>query len=867
MGEEISLRLGIDVQDQELLSLERRIDNLKNKPIDMRINGDAITREINAITSKFKQITNISINPRMDTSGIKQSLNEMSTLFKRMKDASRLGLDSASIFNNAQGGMKDKSKALRDAANQAARIQREINQAFQSAGSTQRADFSQGFTQGVQRAISSLQQLENEGRGSFQPIISNARQASQAMQQYSQVVQQSTRSSESLDRTEQQARELDSSLNNLANNQGLDEVREDATRANQEITRVSGTLDALNNALTATQRVNLFEALKTGLAEVGVSVEGTANSLNQFVRHVTASFSSGGQLISASVRSIVDQARVLQRIGSVADQESGEVFYHVGSTRIDDSTRQNNIKRVQQLYKELIKLNNELATAEEKGNAATAADINQKITARQNEINVLRQQLQGIQEVANAERQYNEAVSSRAARSQDAARNAQEKNNLKEMIRSMNEYVSIQQKVNTMQRSETFNSAQIAEYQQRLNSLKETLSSLGVTFNEATGNFALGENIQMSVQRMNELNNAIRNVNNSLNMQGAQQSDIADQAKIQAAINKYKELNQARIQLARAKMTGSSTQEIERLTSDVERLRSEFVQLSHQTVFGNNIVGQTDQVRNAMRETYRETQNTIRGMEQTANATSRLQTGFDGILSRVMGMGASMLIFTQIQNAIFSAGDAIKELDTAMTDLQMVTERSDQSIRNMMSSYASMAKDLGVTLQSVAEGSAEWLRQGFSTAETEELLRASTMLATVGNMEASASTEALTSILNGFNMEASNAINVVDTLNALDLKYATSSEELAVALQRVAAVASTAGVSFNDLASIITVVSSNTRLSAETIGNGIKSLFSRLQNVKVGKYLDLETGEQLNDTERVKKPVSLQLFIDLPKCA
>lgn len=705
MGEEISLRLGIDVQDQELLDLERRINDLQKRPFDMRVNSDTLTREINDITNKFKQLTNISINPRMDTSGIKQSLNEMSTLFKRMKDASNLGLDSASIFNNAQGGIKDKSKALRDAANQAARIQREINQAFQSAGSTQRADFSQGFTQGVQRAISSLQQLENEGRGSFQPIISNARQSAQAMQQFSQIIQESTRSADSLDRTAQRVQELNSDLNNVGGNQGLDEVREDATRANQEITRVSGTLDALNNALTATQRVNLFEALKTGLAEVGVSVEGTANSLNQFVRHVTASFSSGGQLISASVRSIVDQARVLQRIGSVADQETGEMYYHVGSTRIDDSTRQNNIKRVQQLYKELIKLNNELKTAEEKGNTAAAADINQRIVARQHDIETLRQQLQGVQEVTNAERQYNEAVASRAARSQDT----QERNNLKEMVRSMNEYVAIQQKVNTMQRSETFNSAQIAEYQQKLNSLRETLSGLGVAFNEATGNFVLGENVQMGVQRMNELNNAIRNVNNSLNMQRAQQSDVVDQAKIQAAINKYKELNQARIQLARAKITGSSTQEIERLTTDVERLRSEFVQLSHQTVFGNNIVGQTDQVRNAMRETYREAQNTIRGIEQTANATTRLQTGFDGVLSRVMSMGASMLIFTQIQNAIFSAGDAIKELDTAMTDLQMVTERSDQSIRNMMSNYASMAKDLGVTLQSVAEGSAEWL--------------------------------------------------------------------------------------------------------------------------------------------------------------
>ena len=45
----------------------------------------------------------------------------------------------------------------------------------------------------------------------------------------------------------------------------------------------------------------------------------------------------------------------------------------------------------------------------------------------------------------------------------------------------------------------------------------------------------------------------------------------------------------------------------------------------------------------------------------------------------------------------------------------------------------------------------------------------------------------------------------------------------------------------------------------ETIGNGLKSLFSRLQNIKVGKYLSAE-GEKLNDTEKVKY-VPLRYYI------
>lgn len=99
-----------------------------------------------------------------------------------------------------------------------------------------------------------------------------------------------------------------------------------------------------------------------------------------------------------------------------------------------------------------------------------------------------------------------------------------------------------------------------------------------------------------------------------------------------------------------------------------------------------------------------------------------------------------------------------------------------------------------------------------------ELLRASTTLATVGNMQASESSEALTAIMNGFKLETEDAMEVVDKLSHLDLIAATSSEELAVALQRVSAYADSAGVSIDKMLAYITTVSSVTRLSAKCLG-------------------------------------------------
>jgi TP901 family phage tail tape measure protein len=55
----------------------------------------------------------------------------------------------------------------------------------------------------------------------------------------------------------------------------------------------------------------------------------------------------------------------------------------------------------------------------------------------------------------------------------------------------------------------------------------------------------------------------------------------------------------------------------------------------------------------------------------------------------------------------------------------------------------------------------------------------------------------------------------------LDNQAATSSGEIAAAMQRSAATAEGAGVTFEELASIITVLSETTRMSGETIGTSL----------------------------------------------
>ena len=73
---------------------------------------------------------------------------------------------------------------------------------------------------------------------------------------------------------------------------------------------------------------------------------------------------------------------------------------------------------------------------------------------------------------------------------------------------------------------------------------------------------------------------------------------------------------------------------------------------------------------------------------------------------------------------------------------------------------------------------------------------------------------------------------------------ATSSQELATALQYVSSMAKNAGMEIDQMIGLIAVGSETTRLSAEVMGNSWKSILTRMQQVKAGVDVD-DMGESL----------------------
>lgn len=212
---------------------------------------------------------------------------------------------------------------------------------------------------------------------------------------------------------------------------------------------------------------------------------------------------------------------------------------------------------------------------------------------------------------------------------------------------------------------------------------------------------------------------------------------------------------------------------------------------------------------------------------------------------------------------MFEAGkkatETVKEFNDIKTNLAMATNADSDYIDNLMNDYNSLAQELGSLTSSVAESADSWLRQGRSMADTNSLIKDSLVLSKDAELSSSDASEILTATLNGFQLAADQASRVNDILTSIDLESASGADSIGTALMKVASQANNAGVSLEKTSAIIATIKDVTQDSDESIGTAMKSILSRMNQIRAGKFVDAETGESLNDTEKVLKKIGVSM--------
>jgi TP901 family phage tail tape measure protein len=130
-------------------------------------------------------------------------------------------------------------------------------------------------------------------------------------------------------------------------------------------------------------------------------------------------------------------------------------------------------------------------------------------------------------------------------------------------------------------------------------------------------------------------------------------------------------------------------------------------------------------------------------------------------------------------------------------------------------------------------------------------------MANVTRTSAEDVSDQLTAVWNNFYDGSKSLEHYADVMTALGAATASSTDEISEGLNKFAAVAETVGLSYEYAASALATVTATTRESADVVGNAFKTLFARIQGLKLGETLD--DGTTLNKYSQALDAVGIKI--------
>ena len=650
-------------------------------------------------------------------------------------------------------------------------------------------------------------------------------------------------------------------------------IRVDADNFTTETQAVVSDLQQTLNKNGITVPVNLNNATLKQMDEfiqsIGGSMKITKDALTGFIENISVNVpKANGQILSLN-QGVQAVSNTVTNLNGVSQQ----VFSHFETTDITTTmngmnTSLERAKELQgdiiKLYEQRVDLEHQMATALVQGDSKQQASLQARLTKNESLDGMYREQLAYLQQQANAEGvqinlwdKINTTVSqidgntagwtrTLTQSGQDAIALAQ---NLSQSKKVLNDFANTyKQAMSTDGTKGQMLADDLKNMKAQVDVVINAMTNLGATVDST------GAHYQGNITAVQDLCNEYNKITRQLQEFNAQKQDQQNDAQmIEQTVQAYKAYRDQLDRINKLKKENATGVDMRAEQQQLDALKTSYKNLEQGILSNGEAVYKNTQYN---RDKNQVTRDSIQAQKEL-NVTLQ-DNSLQSLIADTITYTVSLQSLQQVIQSVISE---TVSLNDSMTQIRLVTQGSSDDTKALMSEYSDIAKQLGTTTSAVAESATEWLRQGNTVEETSELVKASTTLSVIGAMDASDATTALTASLNGYKMEASDAMKIVDQLTTLDLKYATSSGDIANALSRVASSASAAGVPLERMEAIITVTADQTQQAAETIGRAWNSVIQRINKISAGKDVS-DTGKSLNDVEKALKTVGIALRDD-----
>lgn len=192
-------------------------------------------------------------------------------------------------------------------------------------------------------------------------------------------------------------------------------------------------------------------------------------------------------------------------------------------------------------------------------------------------------------------------------------------------------------------------------------------------------------------------------------------------------------------------------------------------------------------------------------------------------------------------------------VNKAMIELTKVSDASDSDITKYFDEAADSAKRYGSAVSDMINATADWSRLGYNLPDSKKLAEIATLYTNVGDgIEMNTANEHLISTLQGFQLDAEDAIGIIDRFNEVANNFPIDTAGIGEALQRSAASFYAANTDLSKSIALITGTNSVVQ-DPDSVGTMWKTVSMRLRGVTQElEAAGLETEGMVKSTAQLR---------------
>lgn len=227
-----------------------------------------------------------------------------------------------------------------------------------------------------------------------------------------------------------------------------------------------------------------------------------------------------------------------------------------------------------------------------------------------------------------------------------------------------------------------------------------------------------------------------------------------------------------------------------------------------------------------------------------------------------IGQAASMFSFYDLIRYGREGIDTLKEFDDGLTKISYTMDMTKSQLDGLGKSVLETANDIDSSIDNAMQVSQIYANMNTSAEEIKKLSEPTLILSNLTGFDSSTVADDIQAVTQQFEISAEESMHIADVYDQISrnisVDYSKGIESIAEAVQVAGSTSKQAGLSFEQLAAIVGKTAEKTRLEGSQIGNGLKTIMTRLS--KVGELSDEVDPETLSDASESLHKIGIEVY-------